>query len=59
MAPSEDRRIELIHEALRIMEHRAAQEDRSVESVMAYTSCIDMIRYALNEDAECLYQFDY
>lgn len=54
-----DHRIELIHKALEIMEQRAEQEDRTVESRIAYTSCIDMIRYALAENEECLAQYDY
>lgn len=59
MPTPEDRRIELINYALTIMERRAEQEDRSVDSKVSYTSCIDMIRYALDENEECLAQFDY
>lgn len=60
MAPDfVDKQSALIDKALKIMERRAEQEDRSVESRIAYTSCIDMIRYALAENEECLNQFDY
>lgn len=51
--------IELVSYALKIMERRAAQEDRSVDSKVAYTSAIDMIYYALEENEEGLRQFDY
>ena len=60
MAPDYvDRQSALIDKALKIMEKRAADEHRTVEARIAYTSCIDMIRYALAENEECLSQFDY
>lgn len=54
-----DRQRELIDRALEIMERRAEREDCTVEYRISYTSCIDMIRYALDENEECLAQFDY
>ena len=59
MPTPEDRRIELINYALTIMERRADQKDRPIDSKISYTSCIDMIRYALEENEECLAQYDY
>lgn len=56
---STSHQIELINYALKIMERRATQEDRSADSKLAYDSAICMICYALNEDEECLRQFDY
>lgn len=59
MAASEDRRIELIYQALTILERRSNDEDRSIETRIAYGAAVDMIRYALDENEECLNQFDY
>lgn len=54
-----ERQLELIQYALTIMEKRATDPDRSVETRIAYDSAICMIGYALNENYECLAQFDY
>lgn len=50
---------ELINKALKIMEKRACDEKRSPESRIAYNSAICMIIYALQDNEECLDQFDY
>ena len=54
-----DKQSALIDKALKIMEKRACDENRSSESRMAYNSAICMITYALQENEECLDQFDY
>lgn len=50
---------ELIFRALEIIENRSNDESRTVEQRIAYGSAADMIRYALDENEECLNQFDY
>lgn len=50
---------DLILRALEIIENRSNDEDRTVEQRIAYGSAADMIRYALDENEECLNQFDY
>lgn len=57
--PLSDHQYELLLKALRIMEKRAIEEGRSVDSALTYNSCICMICYALDENEECLNQFDY
>lgn len=54
-----DKQSALIDKALKIMEKRACDEKRSPESRIAYNSAICMIIYALQENEECLNQFDY
>ena len=54
-----DKQSALIDKALKIMEKRACDENRPPESRMAYNSAICMIIYALQENEECLNQFDY
>ena len=53
------RQYELLLKAMQIMEKRALEEDRSVDSKLTYNSCICMLCYALDENEECLAQFDY
>lgn len=50
---------ELILRALEIIENRSNDESRTAEQRVAYGSAADMIRYALDENEECLNQFDY
>ena len=54
-----ERQFELLQYAMHIMETRATDPDRPVETRNAYDSAICMIGYALNENYECLSQFDY
>ena len=54
-----DKQSALIDKALKIMEKRACDENRSSESRMAYNSAICMITYALQANEECIDQFDY
>lgn len=51
--------LDLILRALEIIENRSNDESRTVEQRIAYGSAADMIRYALDENEECLNQFDY
>lgn len=54
-----ERQYELLLYAMQIMETRATDPDRPVETRIAYDSALCMIGYALNENLECLAQFDY
>lgn len=54
-----DRRIELINRALEIIENRSNDETRPRIARLAYNSAATIIRYALEENEECLNQFDY
>lgn len=56
---SVDKQSALIDKALKIIERRSNDEHRTVEARIAYGAAIDMIRYALAENEECLNQFDY
>lgn len=49
----------LLDKALKILEKRANDEHRTIEARIAYGSAIDMFRYALECNEECLNQFDY
>lgn len=60
MAPDRvDRQLELINKALNILEKRACDKSRTPDARIAYDSAICMIIYALQENEECLDQFDY
>lgn len=59
MATLTERQHELILKALEIMERRATEEGRSVDSKQSYNSAICMICYALSENEELLNQFNY
>jgi hypothetical protein len=50
--------MELIQEALRLIERRSVDPSRSVEVRTAYGSAYDMLMYALEGNAECLAQYD-
>lgn len=59
MTMQEDRRIELVKEVLEIVELRANDKERDCFGRTAYRSVADMLRYALDENEECLNQFNY
>ena len=54
-----ERQTELINYALKIIEKRATDPDRTTAQRIAYDSALCMLLYAINEDEECLAQFDY
>ena len=49
----------LIDLAIDIMEKRAMDDDRNISVRCAYTNAVSMLIYALEENEECLIQFDY
>ena len=53
-----EKQIELVFEAIRLIRRRSVDPRRTVEQKMSYTSAYDMLMYALNEGEECLAQFD-
>lgn len=50
---------ELLDYALTILKKRAVDEDRNVSARAAYNNAISIVTYALEENKECLSQFDY
>ena len=53
-----ERQVELLQEAIRLINRRSVDPRRTVEQRMAYGSALDMLLYAVNENAECLAQYD-
>jgi hypothetical protein len=54
----ENKQIGLIYEALRLIQRRSVDPRRTREQRMSYGSALDMLLYALNDNAECLAQYD-
>jgi hypothetical protein len=50
--------IELIYEALRLIQRRSVDPNRNLTQHLAYQSAYDMLRYAIDEYAEGLAQYD-
>lgn len=50
---------ELLDYALTILKKRAEDEDRNANARAAYNSAISIVTYVLEENEECLSQFDY
>jgi hypothetical protein len=48
----------LIYEAIRLIQRRAVDPRRTVSQRMSYNAALTMLLYAVNENAECLAQFD-
>lgn len=48
----------LIIEAMRLIQRRSVDPRRTVEQRTSYSSACDMLMYALQENAECLAQYD-
>ena len=48
----------LVYEALRLIQRRSVDPNRTREQRMSYSSAHDILWYALCENEECLYQFD-
>lgn len=53
-----EHQIELIFEALRLIQRRSVDPKRTLEQRMSYSSAYDILRYALSENEECLAQYD-
>lgn len=53
-----EKQIELIYEAIRIIQRRSVDPRRPSEAKFYYGNALDILMYALNENAECLAQFD-
>lgn len=53
-----EKQLELVYEALRLIQRRSVDPRRTVEQRTSYGSAFDILRYALEEDEECLAQFD-
>lgn len=53
-----EKQLEYVYEALRLIQRRSVDPRRTVEQRMSYGSALDMLLYALNDNAECLAQYD-
>lgn len=53
-----ERQVELINEAIRLISRRAVDPRRTLAQRMSYNSALTMLLYAIEENAECLAQFD-
>lgn len=53
-----EKQIDLIWEAMRLIKRRAVDPRRTVEQRMSYESAWTMLWYALCENYECLAQYD-
>ena len=49
---------DLLFEALRIIQRRSVDPRRTVEQRTSYGSALDILLYALDGNAESMYQFD-
>lgn len=53
-----EKQLELIYEALRLIRRRSVDPRRTIEQRISYDSAFEILRYALDGNAECMYQFD-
>ena len=53
-----ENQMRLIYEALGIIKRRSVDPRRTIEQKTSYASAFDILLYALEENAECMYQFD-
>ncbi len=53
-----ENQVALVYEAIRLIQRRAVDPRRTVSQRMSYDSALTMLLYAVNENAECLAQFD-
>jgi hypothetical protein len=53
-----EKQSELVYEAIRLIQRRAVDPRRTVSQRMSYNAALTMLLYAINENAECLAQFD-
>ena len=52
------KQLELVYEALRLIRRRSVDPRRTIEQRISYDSAFEILRYALDGNAECMYQFD-
>ena len=53
-----ENQVKLVYEALEIIRRRSVDRNRTDIQRMSYSSAYDILCYALNENAECLTQYD-
>ena len=53
-----EKQLELVYEALRLIQRRSVDPRRTIEQRTSYDSAYEILRYALNENVECLAQYD-
>ena len=53
-----ENQVRLLREAIRLINRRSVDPRRTIEQRKSYESALDMLAYAINENAECLAQFD-
>lgn len=53
-----ENQVKLVYEALEIIRRRSVDKNRTDAQRMSYNSAYEILLYALNENAECLAQFD-
>lgn len=53
-----EHQLELVYEALRLIQRRSVDPKRTLEQRMSYSSAYDILCYALHENEECLAQYD-
>ena len=53
-----EKQLELVYEALRLIKRRSVDPRRTLEQRMSYGSAHDILWYALCENEECLAQYD-
>jgi hypothetical protein len=53
-----EKQVDLLNEAIRLISRRAVDPRRTLTQRMSYNSALTMLLYAINENAECLAQFD-
>ena len=53
-----EKQLELVYEALRLLQRRSVDPRRTREQRMSYSSAHDILWYALCENEECLAQYD-
>ena len=53
-----ENQLKLVYEALRLIQRRSVDPGRNITQRTSYQSAYDMLMYALNNNAECLAQFD-
>ena len=53
-----EKQVELIYEAIRLIQRRSVDPRRDTKTKIIYQSALDMLCYAINENVECLAQYD-
>ena len=53
-----EKQLECVYEALRLIQRRSVDPRRTLEQRISYNSAYEILQYALNENEECLAQYD-